>query len=160
MSYVARPNKPILPKRLAIVSNRGMGLYRRRGLGDLTTVDENGNILDASGNVIGNTATTPIPAGTPVVAQAESQSSLSTLAAQLAQQGLTIAGQILAPTATIKTGPQGTTIITPANASLPYNPATGGGGILSAGTATTVTGALPFLLLGGVVLILMLGAKK
>jgi len=33
----------------------------RRGLGQLTTVDANGNIVDENGNILGNVNTTPMP---------------------------------------------------------------------------------------------------
>lgn len=149
-AYQARPNKPILPKRLAIVSNRGMGLYRRRGLGqDETTL---GTGIDTS-----NVPITNPPSGyNPVVIPPSTPSPFASALAQslpgLLAAWTNIGGKVLAPSVQY-TGPGGVSYSAPASSgaasALP----------LSIGTIGT-TSYLPILLIGGGLIALMIFAGK
>ena len=93
---------------------------------------------------------TPSPSSTPL-----SAAEVSALSA-LAQSGLKLVGQVVAPTTTI-TGPGGTSITTPANAASANILAAAGG--LSLPSAFSTAGSSTWLLLGGGLLLLFLISK-
>jgi len=160
MPYSAYPNKPILPKRLALVPNvrfqgPGLGRYGRRGLGqdgtDSTTVLAPG--VDTS-----NVPITNPPSGYPVVVPPSSAPSPFTTALAQALPGLLktwsdIGGKVIAPSVQY-TGPGGVSYSAPAGS------AAGAALPLSIGTIGT-TSLLPILLIGGgLLLVVMFAGKK
>jgi hypothetical protein len=158
-AYQAYPNKPILPKRLAMVPGitltglgrlRGMGRYRGFGQDDSTTVLTPG--IDTSNIPIANP-----PGGYPVATPAPSPGfNWGATIGNLLNQWTGIASNVIAPRNTIQTGPQGTSINVAAGSQLPtgalLTPSLAGG----AGTIVWVVG-------GGIVLLLLvqlLGGKR
>lgn len=143
-AYQARPNKPILPKRLMLVSNAGLSGYRRgmhgyrRGLGDdsVTVLDpgvDTSNIPITNPGVYPGLTPTPPPSG---------GINWNSLLPGLLNSWTTIAGRVIAPTTQI-TGPGGTSITTPAGSPLPNTALlpgtlTGSGTLLAVGAAVLV----------------------
>lgn len=162
-AYQAYPNKPILPKRLAMLPGitltgltglgrvRGMGRFRGLGQDDSTTVLAPG--IDTS-----NIPITNPPSGYPVAVPAPSASNANwaQFFQNLTTQGLNLVGKITAPTTTIQTGPGGTNISTPAGTSLPA-------GALLTPSLAGGSGTLFWIVGGGIGLILLasvLGGRR
>lgn len=165
-AYQARPTRPIMPGRIALVPRvrfgqqsfrAGLGRFRRRGLGDLTTVDASGNIVDAAGNVVGSTADTPVYTSAP---GSTGGGGFWSAFPNLLNQGINILGRVVAPTATIESGPGGTRIVTPASAQLPFNPATGGAPFGNIGQSFGAMGFLPIVLIGGVMVFALMASAR
>jgi hypothetical protein len=167
---LARPNTPILPKRLALVPGVGFGSYiRRRGLGQNGSVDTivdpaTGNVYDTSGNLLSGTVSLPSafgPVPTPAPTAPTGPSAASTLENALAQSspGLLaawtkIAGNVIAPQVQLQTGPGGTSYSAPAGS------AAAAAGIPGIPAFGNIGSMLPLLLLGGVVIFLFVGMSK
>jgi hypothetical protein len=157
MPYTARPNKPILLKRLGLqpgvplsryLEKRGLGRYRgvggRRGLGDATTDSALAEQAD-----YGTAAPTPT-----IIAPPSAPSPFTTALAQslpgLLSAWTTIGGRVIAPTVQYQ-GPGGVSYSAPAGS------AAAGSLPLSLGSSSSMS----LLLMGGAALLLvMFMAKK
>ena len=157
MPIIARPSRPILPKRLAMVpgiglsgyirANRGMGRFRNRGLGqDETTLPPG---VDTS-----NVPVTNPLGGYPVASPASAPNPFTTALAQslpgLLSAWTTIGGRVIAPSVQYQ-GPGGVMYSAPAGsggAAIPFLPG-------------TTSSYLPLLLIGGglLVVFLMMGKR-
>lgn len=159
-AFQARPNTPILPRRLALVPGvplsdalrqRGMGIVRRRGLGQDYSESSSPTAPLASA---GTVDTSYIPSTTPTTSAPNPfTQALANAFPGLLQQWTTIGGRVIAPTVQYQ-GPGGISYSAPAGSAaasaLP----------LSIGTLNT-TSILPILLLGGgALLLIMLATKK
>lgn len=127
-----------------------------RGLGQLTTVDASGNIIDENGNILGNVSSTPntginVPT-TPTGSTAPNPflTSLASSVPGLLQSWTTIGGRVLAPTVQY-TGPGGVTYSAPAGSAAAFPPS-----LSSLGSSSL----LPILLIGGVLVLFMVGGRK
>lgn len=164
--YAARPNRPKLPRMLALVpgvpfsnerQRQGLGRYRRgmghfRGLGqdDGTNTVQLDPTLDTSNIPIGNIG--PYPTAVPSTPSAPSP--WASIIGNLANQWTTIGGRVIAPTTTIQ-GPGGTLITTPSSSLSQLGGATS---LLPASLSSG--GLLPILLLGGGLLLIVMMANK
>lgn len=145
MAYQARPNKPILPKRLAIVSSRGVsGYVRRRGMGQ-TAAD---SIAMAEQADYGT-----IPASTPVQVSAPGFNWAGTIGGLL-NSWTQIASNVIAPRNTITTGPGGTAVNVAAGSPLP------GGALLTPSLAGVTSSPLLWIVGGGVLIFLFAQMAK
>ena len=163
-AYAARPDRPILPKRLAMLpgiglsgyirGNRGLGVIRggrNRGLGDDITV------LNPSLDPTQVPITNPggvYPVSTPVQVSGPGFNWSGTIGGLL-NQWTQIASNVIAPRNTITTGPQGTSVNLAAGSSLPAGAFALPGAVGGIGVGT--------ILIGGVVLVALfmaLGKKN
>ena len=158
MAYQAYPNKPILPKRIAMMPGirlSGLGAYRRfRGMGQDDSVTTLSPSVDTS-----NVAITNPPGGYPVLDATQVPASPFTQALASSLPGLlaawtNIGGKVLAPSVQY-TGPGGVSYSAPASS------AAAGALPFSVGTLQS-TSLLPILLLvgGGLALLFVFSGKK
>jgi hypothetical protein len=144
-SYAARPTRPILPKRIAMIPGVGLGAYIRwqRGLGQTDTTT---TVLDPSMTA---PITNPVYTGTAPAPGFPWAQTFGNLLNQWTQIG----GRVIAPTTTYQSGPGGTSISTPAGSGFPS-------GVLPIGS----TGGSSLLLLGvgalGLILLFSMLSKK
>lgn len=171
---LARPNTPILPKRLMLVRGVGFGAVRRpmrfrRGLGQDETDESGLEALNEAATasvtgmpisaIITPTSPTYLSNPTPVTNTSGQPSTVGAELTNLASQWTGIASKVLAPTVTY-TGPGGVTYSAPATAS----PSATIGIPTSLSQLSTSAGSLlPLLLiggLGGLAIFLIMGLSK